>query len=368
MTFVALIGLMWAGDAVAQKAPFDVYEMGDSTVSAPQWLVWDREDKGKWAGIRVTDPEIAWVIQDMAERSPAVAERLQRIEDAPYPVVISTAEHVEAFQEGLGGMNFPDPAFEIHYVENDTVIFVLVGLRWTEVKAAAELGLISEREAREDLERMLVHELVVHVGSVAPLTSMDGMCADPPAFSYRMGCSVMEENLFMHSLGWQEDVRRMHVVPPLHYSKKVMDKHKPRTRELVGGEPLGAPISFIGPMYTSSVPKHLYEAVERLLFMGKEKIVRDVITLVNAGREEGLAESVALVDGLAFAMERLNEMGVYYHTEVVHEPLEARAGVADSGEFTLGLYPSQDEESLGKKLWRWRQANQKPRSQDEQGG
>src|SRR5690606_5796226 len=168
---------------------------------------------------------------------PLRCNRLERTARPPYPVVVTTRAHALAFDSTLTPGAFHGPAVMIHYVQRDTIRAALVGIDVDIVDEALRLRLISEEQAREDIERMLAHELIVHVGSVAPGVTLDKLCADPPANERRMGCSVVEENLVMRSLGWTGPLRLGHGEGVLHATSPVPHTIRPLPRS-VGHRPL----------------------------------------------------------------------------------------------------------------------------------
>lgn len=270
----------------------------------------------------VSEPSLAHTIRRMAERSPLVRGRLARIRRAPYPVLVTTREHVPVFDSTFAGAKGEASGVGAagQYIDDENVVAAIVVIDLGRIRNARLVGHLTERQTEEDVQRTLVHELVVHTGSFAPGRSIQPLCDDPPAGSLAPGCSVIEENLFMRDLGWLGELRLTHAERFLHVSR--LTEWSERAWRDQGRGILGLPLRSdprngsrlreIGAVTAGYRPLTFHDAVARLLDERMYPEAEDALNLVRRRVRDGWSEHAAFTAGFARATAGLARAGVRY--------------------------------------------------------
>lgn len=331
---LAFAALSPATSAGAQAR--DVFQFGDPEQAQP--AVWSAHESGVqgWGGLFVTDSVLGAVIRGMARRSAFVGDRVRAVHGASYPTIVTTFAHLSAFDSTIvPGESFTGPGITVHYLMGDSVVMAVVGVDFEGVRRAQVSGVLTARQAQEDRERLLVHELAVHVGSVAMNGPRRG-CKDPRPGSWRMGCSVVEENLAMRDLGWTDWLRRMHAENALFADRGGASRHP-----LIGTteDPVREVMTFIGPLHSTTMPYSFHDAIERLVGGGWKMEAGALLDQVADAIARGTDETRAFFDGYARAILTLEELGVQYGRATVEaeSPLGVNvANMTDEAETVLG--------------------------------
>ncbi len=168
-----------------------------------------------WSGMpearfRVTEPIFAERIASLAYRSSFARARLDAIGRSGMRVWVTTPEGLRAIAPRATQLRAGWAAV----LDGGRDAVAVVDLRWLERRV--ENGEITRDEFLADLDLLIGHELFVHVGSIGPRRDRRTLCADPDPVPGAIGCSVVEENLFTHSLDRARPLRRDYRHTPLH--------------------------------------------------------------------------------------------------------------------------------------------------------
>lgn len=158
----------------------------------------DVEIMAGWSGLpesrlRVSDPLFAERIGSLAQRSVFARARLQAIGRSGMRVWVLTPDALLKLLPGA-------PLLPVGWVT------LLPGGK--EVAAVVDLDWLRRQHGGDDrseaflknLDVILGHELLVHIGSIGPGRALGPMCLDPDPVPGALGCSVVEENLLAYSL------------------------------------------------------------------------------------------------------------------------------------------------------------------------
>jgi hypothetical protein len=184
--------------------------------------------------VYVSRPEFAWRLSSMAERSALVRARLADIRDSRMPVYVVTPERAREvwpdFRHDLRRSGFYLAAAYVPRsrwsgrIERAMVILDLDALDGAYEHAGAP-----PHEREDDLDALLGHELISHVGSIAKSRDLADMCEDPPPREILLNgggaaCALQEDNRIRGELGSRLPERTDYFGAGLHAERYLAEK------------------------------------------------------------------------------------------------------------------------------------------------
>jgi hypothetical protein len=144
---------------------------------------------------RVSDPLFAQRIASLEQRSVFARARLEAIRRSGMRVWVVTPEALASLAPRAPRL----PVAWVTLLEGGEDVVAVVDLQWLRRQHQAD-GRFSQDDFLRDLDLILGHELLVHIGSIGPGRDLSTLCRDPDPVPGALGCSVVQENLLTFSL------------------------------------------------------------------------------------------------------------------------------------------------------------------------
>jgi hypothetical protein len=210
LTAVALL-LLWGADPAPAAAQPPPVATAAGSAGSPSTL---HAYRG-WHGMptrrfRVTEPIFAQRIAELEQRSAFARARLEAIRQSGMRVWVATPEALRVLDPRAQRL----PIAWVALLPGGRDVVAVIDVEWLRRQHAAD-GEFSEAAFLHDLDMILAHELFVHIGSIGPGRDLGRVCTDPDPVPGALGCSVVQENLFAHSLDpalpFRQEYRSLHL-------------------------------------------------------------------------------------------------------------------------------------------------------------
>jgi hypothetical protein len=212
-----------------------------------------------WRGMpasrfRVSDPLFAERIASLESRSAVARARLQAIRRSGMRVWVVTPDALRQIAPRSPVM----PVAWVTLLPNGRDVLAVVDVEWLRQQHATD-GAYAHEDFLRDLDRILAHELFVHIGSIGPGRNLDTVCQDPDPVPGALGCSVVQENLFTYSLGPERPFRQEYRTLTLH-TESAADAPDPAIQAVSGYFPELNEAGWETTSYTKFVERHGLDA------------------------------------------------------------------------------------------------------------